>query len=90
MRLTDVARASLSELRGDYEIWILDKGELLGLHHLSRVQRNPPRLTRQHFHSCQSGPKKPRTPFPTAFEHYVNPRQPGRALDPSFMPTSPQ
>jgi four helix bundle suffix protein len=28
MRLTDVARASLSELRGDYEIWILDKGQL--------------------------------------------------------------
>jgi restriction system protein len=28
MKLTDVARASLSELRGDYEIWILDKGEL--------------------------------------------------------------
>ena len=26
MKLTDVARASLSELRGDYEIWILDKG----------------------------------------------------------------
>lgn len=28
MRLTDVARASLSELRGDYEIWILDRGKL--------------------------------------------------------------
>ena len=28
MRLTDVARASLCELRGDYEIWILDKGQL--------------------------------------------------------------
>jgi restriction system protein len=28
MRLTDVARASLSELRGDYEIFILDRGEL--------------------------------------------------------------
>ncbi len=28
MKLTDVARASLSELRGDYEIWILDRGEL--------------------------------------------------------------
>jgi four helix bundle suffix protein len=28
MRLTDVARASLSELRGDYEIWILGKGQL--------------------------------------------------------------
>lgn len=28
MKLTDVARASLSELRGDYEIWILDKGRL--------------------------------------------------------------
>jgi four helix bundle suffix protein len=28
MKLTDVARASLSELRGDYEIWILDKGQL--------------------------------------------------------------
>ncbi len=28
MRLTDVARASLSELRGDYEVWILDKGQL--------------------------------------------------------------
>ncbi len=26
MKLTDVARASLSELRGDYEIWILDRG----------------------------------------------------------------
>jgi len=28
MKLTDVARASLSELRGDYEILILDRGEL--------------------------------------------------------------
>jgi restriction system protein len=28
MKLTDVARASLSELRGDYEIWILDRGQL--------------------------------------------------------------
>jgi len=28
MKLTDVARASLSELRGDFEIWIMDRGEL--------------------------------------------------------------
>ncbi len=28
MKLTDVARASLSELRGDYEIFILDRGEI--------------------------------------------------------------
>lgn len=28
MKLTDVARASLSELRGDYEVFILDRGEL--------------------------------------------------------------
>ena len=28
MRLTDVARASLGELRGDFEIWILDRGQL--------------------------------------------------------------
>ncbi len=28
MRLTDVARASLSELRGDYEIFIIARGEL--------------------------------------------------------------
>ena len=28
MKLTDVAQASLSELRGDYEIWILDRGQL--------------------------------------------------------------
>jgi four helix bundle suffix protein len=28
MRLTDVARASLSELRGDYEVFILDRGKL--------------------------------------------------------------
>ncbi len=28
MKLTDVARASLSELRGDYEIFILDRGKL--------------------------------------------------------------
>lgn len=28
MKLTDVARASLGELRGDYEIFILDRGEL--------------------------------------------------------------
>jgi len=28
MKLTDVARGSLSELRGDYEIWILDNGQL--------------------------------------------------------------
>lgn len=28
MKLSDVARASLGELRGDYEIFILDRGEL--------------------------------------------------------------
>ncbi len=28
MKLTDVARGSLSELRGDYEIWILDNDQL--------------------------------------------------------------
>ena len=28
MKLTDVGRASLSELRGDFEIFILDRGEL--------------------------------------------------------------
>jgi four helix bundle suffix protein len=28
MKLTDVARASLSEFRGDYEMFILDRGEL--------------------------------------------------------------
>jgi four helix bundle suffix protein len=28
MKLTDVARASLSELRGDFETWILDRGQL--------------------------------------------------------------
>ncbi len=28
MKLTDVARASLSELRGDYEIFVIDRGEL--------------------------------------------------------------
>lgn len=28
MKLTDVARASLSELRGDYEVFIIDSGEL--------------------------------------------------------------
>lgn len=28
MKLTDVARASLSELRGDYEIFILDRGQI--------------------------------------------------------------
>ena len=28
MKLTDVARASLSELRGDYEIWILAKDQI--------------------------------------------------------------
>lgn len=28
MKLTDVARASLSELRGDYEVFILDRGKL--------------------------------------------------------------
>jgi len=28
MKLTDVARASLSELRGDFEVFIIDRGEL--------------------------------------------------------------
>ena len=28
MKLTDVARASLSELRGDFEIWILDRNQV--------------------------------------------------------------
>lgn len=36
MKLTDVARASLSELRGDYEIFILDRGELPWSVHDSR------------------------------------------------------
>ena len=33
MKLTDVARASLSELRGDYEVFLLDRGELPWLAH---------------------------------------------------------
>jgi restriction system protein len=28
MKLTDVARASLSELRGDFEVWILDRNQV--------------------------------------------------------------
>ncbi len=38
MKLTDVARASLSELRGDYEIFILDRGELPWSVHLPEAQ----------------------------------------------------
>ncbi|MFO8238697.1 MAG: four helix bundle suffix domain-containing protein [Prochlorococcaceae cyanobacterium] len=38
MKLTDVARASLSELRGDYEILIIDKGQLPWSVHSSEAQ----------------------------------------------------
>jgi restriction system protein len=47
MKLTDVARASLSELRDDYEIFILDRGELpLSVHSpeakaVSAISLNP-------------------------------------------------
>jgi four helix bundle suffix protein len=38
MKLTDVARASLGELRGDYEIFILDRGELPWSVHFSEAR----------------------------------------------------
>jgi restriction system protein len=38
MKLTDVARASLSELRGDFEIWILDRGQLPWSAHSSEAK----------------------------------------------------
>jgi restriction system protein len=38
MKLTDVARASLSELRGDYEVFILDRGQLPWSVHDSEAQ----------------------------------------------------
>jgi len=38
MKLTDVARASLSELRGDYEIVILDRGQVPWSAHARRAQ----------------------------------------------------
>ncbi len=38
MKLTDVARASLSELRGDYEIFILDRGQLPWSVHYPQVK----------------------------------------------------
>ena len=38
MKLTDVARASLSELRGDYEIFILDREELPWSAHSSEAK----------------------------------------------------
>lgn len=38
VKLTDVARASLSELRGDYEMWILDKGQLPWSVHLPEAK----------------------------------------------------
>lgn len=38
MKLTDVARASLSELRGDYEIFILDRKELPWSAHSSEAK----------------------------------------------------
>jgi len=38
MKLTDVGRASLSELRGDYEIFILDRGQLPWSVHSSEAQ----------------------------------------------------
>jgi four helix bundle suffix protein len=38
MKLTDVARASLSELRGDYEIFILDRSQLPWSIHLAEAK----------------------------------------------------
>ncbi|HOZ49619.1 MAG TPA: four helix bundle suffix domain-containing protein [Candidatus Hydrogenedentes bacterium] len=38
MKLTDVARASLSELRGDYEIWILDSDQVPWSAHASEAE----------------------------------------------------
>lgn len=38
MKLTDVARASLSELRGDFEIFIIDRGELPWSVHSTEAQ----------------------------------------------------
>lgn len=38
MRLTDVARASLSELRGDYEIWILNRKQVPWSVHFSEAK----------------------------------------------------
>lgn len=38
MKLTDVARASLWELRGDYEVFILDRGELPWSVHSAEAQ----------------------------------------------------
>ena len=56
MRLTDVARASLSELRGDYEIWILDKGQLPWSAHspearaVNAISLDPPPFTDDMVH----------------------------------------
>ena len=40
MKLTDVARASLSELRGDFEIFIMDRGLYLGPFTTSKLERS--------------------------------------------------
>lgn len=42
MKLTDVARASLSELRGDYEVFILDRGQLPWSVHSPRPRLSTP------------------------------------------------
>ncbi len=56
MKLTDVGRASLSELRGDYEIFILDRGELPWSVHapeakaVTRISLDPARFTDDMVH----------------------------------------
>lgn len=56
MKLTDVGRASLGELRGDFEIFILDRGELPWSCHspeamaLNAVSLDPPAFTDDMVH----------------------------------------
>lgn len=56
MKLTDVARASLSELRGDFEVWILDRGCLPWSVHSSEAKAvnaisiDPPQFSEDSVH----------------------------------------
>ncbi|MBN1671448.1 MAG: topoisomerase DNA-binding C4 zinc finger domain-containing protein [Kiritimatiellae bacterium] len=56
MLLTDVARGSLSELRGDFEIWIIDRGQLPWSVHspeakaINAISLDPPPFTDDMVH----------------------------------------
>ena len=69
MKLTDVGRASLSELRGDYEVFILDRGELPWSVHspeakaLNAISLDPPPFTDDMVHESAKHAREQRKKY---------------------------